>query len=88
MGLENFTLEYTKMFQYQTYVQLYPRYTKYIPRYIKYQAAGPPRPARPRRRGGGAVGRFRRCLVFCTSWYIFIYLGYIWVYLDLFLECF
>ena len=30
--------------------------------------------------GPGRAGRPHRRLVFCTSWYIFIYLGYIWIY--------
>ena len=38
--------------------------------------AAPPGPA-PRRRP-------RRRVVFCISWYIFVYLGYIWIYLGIY----
>ena len=57
-------------------IQVYPNSSKVykdILRFTKYQAAP----------GPGRTGRPRRRLVFCISWYIFIYLGYTCIYLDI-----
>ena len=46
------------------------KYIQDIPIYTKYQAA---------------AGRPHRRLIVCISWYIFVYLGYIWIYVGSFL---
>ena len=54
-----------------------PRYTKIYPNIQRYTKIY--RPGRGPAPVPGRAGRPRRRLVFCISWYIFVYLGYIWI---------